>query len=172
LTEDKENFQISALGKKIISLDKGDNKDFFINVKCFLKVCELLEIDDLIKFYNDLCVCFLMMGFHSVANYILDRLEENQKNLKIEEKLNLGYLRINIFLDQKKFWEAASLADEFLLNYPLTTEEEKCFSYLKAEAKFFQKMKTEAKIIYLGIKKISPGYRLVEKRLLEIESNK
>jgi hypothetical protein len=48
----------------------------------------------------------------------------------------------------------------------------KCFSYLKAEAKFFQKKVAEAKIIYLGIKKISPGYRLVEKRLLEIESNK
>jgi len=113
-----------------------------------------------------------MMGFHNVAIYILERLEENLKEMPIEEKLKFGYLRINIFLDEKKFWEAASLVDEFLLNYPLTTEEEKCFSYLKAEAKFFQKKVTEAKIIYLGIKKISPGYRLVEKRLLEIESNK
>ena len=138
----------------------------------FFKVCELLEIDDLIKFYNDLCVCFLMMGFHNVAIYILDRLELNLKEITIEEKLNLGYLRINIFLDEKKFWEAASLADELLLNYPLTTEEEKCFSYLKAEAKFFQKMGAEAKKIYVSIKKNSPGYRLVEKRLLEIESNK
>jgi hypothetical protein len=113
-----------------------------------------------------------MMGFYEVANSILDRVEKNIVAFTVEEKIGQEYLRINVLLEGKKYWEALARTENLLLSYPLIPEEEKCFLYLNAEANFFLGRKEDAKVIYLKIKKTSPNYRLVENRLLEIEFNK
>lgn len=169
---EKEDKKISFLGKKILGFEEIKDKEFFINEKCFIKVCELLEDELINRFYSDLTICFLTMGFYEVANSILNRVENIIESLSLLEKINHEYLRISIFLNQKKFWEVSSRVDNLLLNYPLLPEEQKCFLYLKAEANFFLGRRNEAKEIYLKILKTSPNYRLVENRLFEIETNK
>ncbi len=172
VTPIRNEMDISFVGKKIIKeLDKFD-KEQYINEKCLLKVCELLEEKLVSKYYGDISVCFLMLGFYESANYILDRYEIESKDLKLEEKININYLKINICLKQKNFWRVVFLSEEVLQNYPLKPEEEICFNYLKAEGKFFLGQHNEAKRLYLGINKIFPNYRMVKERIVEIESRK
>ncbi len=169
---EEEKGMLSFLGKKILEKKELIDKEFFINQRCMMKVCELLDDQLIFKSYNDLVVCFLTMEFYEVANSILDRIEKNINAFTIEEKINHEYLRINLLLLEKKYWEALARGENLLITYPLMPEEEKCFLYLNAEAKFFMGRKQEAKEIYLRVKKTSPNYRLVENRLLEIEINK
>ena len=169
---EKENNQLSFLGKKIIGSKEILDKETFINERCMIKVCELLDDEIIFKFYNDFIVCFLTMRFYEVANSVLDRVEKNIAAFNVEEKIGHEYLRINVLLEDKKYWEALTRSENLLLSYPLIPEEEKCFLYLKAEANFFLGRKKDAKEIYLKIKETSPSYRLVENRLLEIEINK
>jgi tetratricopeptide (TPR) repeat protein len=160
------------LGKKIIGGKEILDKENFINERCMIKVCELLDDEIIFKFHSDFVVCFLTMGFYEAANSVLDRVEKNIVAFTVEEKIGHEYLRVNVLLEGKKYWEALARAENLLLTYPLIPEEEKCFLYLKAEANFFLGRKKEAKEIYLKIKEASPSYRLVGNRLLEIEINK
>lgn len=169
---DKEEKNVSSIARRILENDKILNKEFFINERCFVKVCELLDDELVNKFYEDLTICFLTMEFFEVAHSILNRIEKNLNSLSLKERINHEYLRLSVLMNEKKFWEVSSRIDSMLLDYPLVAEEENCFLYLKAEAQFFLGRKKEAKEIYLKIKRNSPNYRLVENRLLEIEINK
>ena len=154
------------VGKKSYQ-DESDLKKIEMAIR---KSIDMLDEELKEKMFFDVVIMLKFMELHDIALRFINIVDEQYLESKeIADKLNFEYLRIVILIEMKNFYDAVLAIDKVTSCYPLLQREKVCFMYLKAESlKFLNDLKG-AMAIYRWIKKITPNYRQVKRRMTEIE---
>ena len=133
------------------------------------KSIEMLDDDVLEQLFFDIVIMLNTMEMYEVSLKLMEKSKQliNQDN---EKKIDLEYWKIITLMDMNEYHKAIINIDEILNRLPLLDSEKVCFMYLKAESLSHLDFKQALKIYHL-IKKISPNYRQVRKRILDLEQN-
>ena len=135
------------------------------------KSIDMLDDDVLKKLFFDLVIMLNSMEMYEVSLKLIERaMHDNLVNQEDEKKIDLEYWKITTLMDMNEYHKAVIQIDEVLNRLPLLDSEKICFMYLKAESLSHLDFRQALKIYHL-IKKASPNYRQVRKRILDLEQN-
>lgn len=132
----------------------------------------LMYIDEseLIESIKDIVVCLIDFKMYNAALATIERI---RSKLPIDQKIEIEYLRVNIFYLRKEFHFAISEIESYLeSNKQVEQVSLESFLYMKAECLFKLEKFKEAGRLYQKLNKFNKNYRLVKERLLEIARNK
>lgn len=164
-----DNPDINSLIKKIRSFSKQDDWECRdLSLKVFLGSS---QEESLKKNYSDIVTNLNMLGEFTHSRKVLDEiLYENE--LSEEQSLDIRYLLIETLMLQKDFFEAERIINNVLITYPLTPKKKIVFLYLKADVLYFQGKQERALELYQQVCEENRNYRLVQHRIIEIQSAK
>ena len=105
-----------------------------------------------------------------MALQIIDRVI--QDILSEEEIINLLYLKLETLMSLGEYYKVRDIADDMINRYPVKGDELYSLLYIKAEAYLELKQYKQAYSSFNELNKIKSEYRLVNKRLKELEKYK
>lgn len=118
--------------------------------------------------YRDITVSLLELEFTKAAEAVVRNCPLKQ-DASLDEKLGLVYLKVEVYRRSKKFGDAISLLKEVVETWPLSVSELVCFNYLLGEVYRENGVLERARYHYQIVYQHDAHYRLVEKRLVEID---
>jgi hypothetical protein len=138
--------------------------------RAFSKVISLMPTEELLNGAVDMVAAFNTLGMPNVSLQILELLSnESSAEISVKEILNIKYLLIESYLEDKRYYKALNVVEETCESFPLIVNEKKCFYYLRAE--ILRKLGNikEAYKYYTYVSQLDGQYRMVKQRLKEIE---
>ncbi len=119
----------------------------------------------------DLLMAMILMRMYRAAEHALDSIEFRfpPHTIPITERVNLAYLRVEVGLISGRHASALAAVERALAFLPLEIEERKCFAYLHGECLAALGRVKEAQKVYKFVEQLDPKYRLVRRRLKELE---
>jgi len=154
--------------KSLVEVAPGD--DLEGSIQDFKVMVNHFDPSYISKNYEDIIISFNFLKLPEVSLHILSKLIWS--NLPENEYINAKFLNVDTLLAAGDYFKAKDLTEDVLAETPLVKSEKVTFLYLRAEANFSLGYFSQALRGYLDVKKLSPGYRLTDERIRQIEANK
>lgn len=164
----KEKDEVSQF---FVSLYENEPNDSVSNsIRDFKTMVNHFDSSYILNNYEDIVISFNFLKLPEVSLHILKKLDWT--SLSEHEYINAKFLNVETLLKTENYFGARDLAEDVLAEVPLIKNEKVTFLYLRAESNFGLGYFRQALRGYLDVKKLSPGYRLTNERIRQIEANK